>query len=34
LRLVHVVVGVKHREGKLARRHGDLLAEVWILSGW
>jgi hypothetical protein len=31
LRLVHVVVGVEHREGKLARRHGYLL-EVWTLS--
>ena len=33
LRLVHVVVGVEHREGKFARRHGDLLAEVLILVG-
>ncbi|EUA38217.1 hypothetical protein I549_4940 [Mycobacterium avium subsp. avium 2285 (R)] len=22
-----MVVGIEHREGKLARRHGDLLAE-------
>jgi hypothetical protein len=28
LRFVHVVVGVEHGEGKLARRHGDLLAAV------
>jgi hypothetical protein len=34
LRFVHVVVGVEHREGKLARRHGDLLTKVWILTGW
>ena len=31
LRFVHVVVGVEHGEGKLARGHGDLLGKVWIL---